>query len=325
MAHVREMCVIGLGLIGGSLLRAATTAGRTAWAATDSTVDAEAATMDGYDAGTDVPAALRRAAERDAMVVLAVPLTAVDDVLRHVGEYAPTCLLTDVTSVKAPMLSSVRRLAPSTRYVGGHPMAGTARSGWTSGRSALFAGSAWVACVEEDTDLTAWAEVAELALEIGARVVPLPSAVHDEVVARISHLPHLLAAVLAGVGAQGGPLAATLAAGSFADGTRVAGSRPELVRAMTEGNRDALLPVLDEALGKLGAARGSLASTGGLAATITAGNQAVRTMEELRAGTRAGVQVDLSAPGARDGLCALGERGGRITAIDGTTVTGEVA
>ncbi|SFA72634.1 prephenate dehydrogenase [Amycolatopsis marina] len=325
MSLVREMCVIGLGLIGGSLLRAATTAGRTAWGATESTVDVEAATVDGYDAGTDVAAALRRAAERDAMVVLAVPLTAVDDVLRQVGEHASGCLLTDVTSVKGPMLSSVRRLAPSARYVGGHPMAGTARSGWESGRSALFAGSAWVACVEEDTDLSAWAEVAELALEIGARVVPLPAAVHDEVVARISHLPHLLAAVLAGVGAQGGPLAATLAAGSFGDGTRVAGTRPELVRAMTEGNRDALLPILDEALGKLGAARGSLASTGGLAATINAGNQAIRTMEELRASKRAGVRVDLSAPEARDGLCALGERGGRITAIDGTVAIGEVA
>jgi prephenate dehydrogenase len=66
------------------------------------------------------------------------------------------------------------------------------------------------------------------------------------------------------------PLA--LAASSFADGTRVAGTRPELVLAMCEGNRDALLAAVDDALGRLGAMRGALASTGGLAATVRAGH-----------------------------------------------------
>ncbi|SFP69849.1 prephenate dehydrogenase [Amycolatopsis arida] len=325
MSDVRAMCVIGLGLIGGSLLRAASAAGHPAWAASASTPDAEAAAADGFDAGTDVTGALRRAADADAMVVLAVPLTAVDDVLRAVAEYAPECLLTDVTSVKGPVRDAVRRRVPRARFVGGHPMAGTARSGWAAGSAALFSGAAWVTCVEEDTDLAAWAEVAALALAVGAHVVPLPADAHDEAVARISHLPHLFAAVLAGVGAQGGPVAAALVAGSFTDGTRVAGSRPELLRAMVEGNRDALLPVLDEALGRLGAARGSLASTGGLAATINAGHEGRRALEELRAATRAGVRVDLTAPDARQGLRALGERGGRLVALDGTVAVGEVA
>ncbi len=321
---MRDVCVIGLGLIGGSLLRAAATAGRTVWGATDSAVDAGKARADGYDVSTDLPGALRRAAEHEAIVVLAVPLTAVGDVLREVGEHAPGCLLTDVTSVKAPVLDSVRELAPGCRYVGGHPMTGTAKSGWAAGSSTLFAGSVWVVCAEEDTDLAAWAEVTTLALDTGAQVVPLGSSAHDETVARISHLPHLLAAVLAAVGAYGGPLAATLAAGSFGDGTRVAGTRPDLVRAMAEGNRAALLPVLDEALGKLGAARGSLASTGGLAATIQAGYNGVRSLAEQRSAARTGVRVNLAAPDARDGLLALGERGGRITAIDGDTAIGEV-
>lgn len=322
---MRDVCVIGLGLIGGSVLRAAVAAGRTAWGASESTVDAEAAAADGYDAGSDVPAALRRAAEHDALVVLAVPLTAVDAVLRLVAEHAPGCLLTDVTSVKGPVREAVRRVAPDARFAGGHPMAGTAESGWKAGTSELLSGAAWVVCVEDDTDLTAWREAAALALDSGAHVVPLGADAHDETVARISHLPHLLAAVLATVGGQGGPLAAALAAGSFADGTRVAGSRPELVRAMTEGNRAALLPVLDEALGLLGAARGSLASTGGLAATVNAGHDALRSLTEHRAAPRTGVTLDLGAPDAREGLLALGERGGRLTALDGETLTGEVS
>ncbi|MTD58439.1 prephenate dehydrogenase [Amycolatopsis pithecellobii] len=316
--------MIGLGLIGGSLLRAASAVGRVTWGATASEADVTAAAAEGFDVSADVEAALRRAGEQDALVVLAVPLTVIDDVLRKVGSVAPRCLLTDVASVKSSVLTSVRRLAPQTRFVGGHPMAGTAESGWRAGNAALFGGAAWVACVEEDTELAAWAEVARLALDVGAHVVPLTAKTHDEAVARISHLPHLLAAVLAAVGADGGPVPMALAAGSYADGTRVAGTRPELVRGMTEGNREALLPVLDEALGRLGAMRGSLASTGGLAATINAGHKGAQALAEARDVTPTGVRVNLSAPDAREGLRALGERGGRITAVADDTAIGEV-
>jgi prephenate dehydrogenase len=166
--------------------------------------------------------------------------------------------------------------------------------------------------------------VAQLVLDIGAHVVPLPAESHDEAVARISHLPHLFAAILATIGAQGGPLAMSLAAGSYRDGTRVAASNPQLVRAMTEGNRDALLPIVDEALGRLGAARGSLASTGGLAATINAGHEGAQALAASLDAERAGVRISLAAPDARDGLIALGERGGRITALSDGIATGEV-
>ncbi|MEC3978837.1 prephenate dehydrogenase [Amycolatopsis sp. H20-H5] len=321
---MRDVCVIGLGLIGGSLLRAAALAGHTTWGAAVSEVDADAASRAGFDVTTDVEAALRRASEQDALVVLAVPMPAVEDLLRQVAEHASHCLLSDVTSVKGPMVDAVRRRAPYTRFVGGHPMAGTAESGWTAGDPALFQGAAWVLGVEHDTDLAAWAEVARLVVGIGAHVVPLPADSHDETVARISHLPHLFAAILATIGAQGGPVAMSLAAGSYLDGTRVAGSSPSLVRAMTEGNRDALLPILDEALGRLGAARGSLASTGGLAATINAGYEGSQAFAVHRDLEFAGVRVDLTAPDAREGLVALGERGGRIIAIDGETAIGEV-
>lgn len=322
---VRDVCVIGLGLIGGSVLRAATAAGRTVWGASTSDDDVRLSTADGHDTGTDVGAALRRAAGADALVVLAVPLTAVDEVLRAVAEHAPNCLLTDVVSVKGPVLASVRRRLPEARYVGGHPMAGTAESGWGATRSDLFDEAAWAVCVEDDTDLADWAEVAGLAVDLGAQAVPVAAVEHDGAVARVSHLPHLLAAVLASVGGYGGPLAASLAAGSFRDGTRVAGSSPELVRAMTEGNRDALLPVVDEALGMLGAARGSLASTGGLAATVNAGHEGARSVAEHRAADRTEIRVRLDAPDARDGLRSLGERGGRITRLEDGIAFGVVA
>lgn len=312
---MRDVCVIGLGLIGGSVLRAAAKAGRTAWGATASEADADAARADGFDVASSVEEALRQAAERDAVVVVAVPLDAARAVLTAVAEFAPQCLLTDVNSVKQPVAAVVRSAAPAQRFVGGHPMAGVARSGWGAGSADLFAGTAWAVCLEHDTDLDAWSEAARLAIDAGAEVVPVTAAQHDAAVARISHLPHLLAAVLAAIGADGGPLTLSLAAGSFTDGTRVAGTRPELVRAMTEGNRSALLPALDDALGKLGAARGALASTGSLGATIRSGHAGAQALQAARNAESTSVRIDLGAPEAAEALLALGEQGGRVTAI----------
>ncbi len=320
---VRPVCVIGLGLIGGSLLRAASAAGREAWGATASTVDTEAAKVDGFHVESRVDVALRLARERDAIVVVAVPLPEVDLTLSTVARNAPDCLLTDVVSVKAPVVEAVRQFAGRARFVGGHPMAGTSASGWAAGSAELFKDAAWVLTVEDETDLSAWREVAQLVLDCGAQPVPASAAAHDDAVARISHLPHLLAAVLAAVGADSGMLPLALAAGSYTDGTRVAGTRPELVRAMCEGNRASLLDAVDDALGRLGAARGALASTGSLGATVGAGHRGWQALNEYRTTPRPAGRIDLSAPDTREALLALGARGGRIVGLEGDfAVTG---
>lgn len=276
----RAVCVLGAGLIGGSLLRAAAKAGRDVWGTSGSEQTAQAARADGFDVTTDTDAALRRADDADALVVLAVPLPALHGVLGRIDAVSPTVRLTDVVSVKVAVADAVAQHAPRARYVGGHPMAGTAESGWSAGQAGLFVDAVWVLAADDGLDTKVWADVAELAWASGARVVPATVDEHDLAVARISHLPHLMAAVLAATGAGGGqggagtdlPLA--LAASSFADGTRVAGTRPELVLAMCEGNRHALLAAVDDALGRLGVLRGALASTGGLAATVRAGHAA---------------------------------------------------
>jgi prephenate dehydrogenase len=312
---VRPVCVIGLGLIGGSVLRAASRAGREAFGA------AEEEVADPRVEPT-VAAALKRAAREDALIVLAVPLPAVDEVLRQVAEHAPGCLLTDVVSVKEPVLAAVARRLPGARYAGGHPMSGKSQSGWEASADDLFDGAAWVVTTEEDTDAEAWRAAVELALDCGAQVVPTTAREHDAAVARISHLPHLLAAVLAATGAEGGSLALSLAAGSFGDGTRVMGSRPELVLAMCEGNRGPLLDAVDDALGRLGAARGSLASTGGLAVTIRAGHEARQALEDLRRADAEEFPIDLTDPEAFENLRDLGTAGGRVLKLDGDTAIG---
>ena len=320
----RALCVIGLGLIGGSLLRAAEGAGWKVRGTATSEADVTAAREAGFDVMSSIEDVLADA-DDDALVVLAVPLPAVVDVLAAVAQHAPHCRLTDVVSVKQPVAAAVERLAPSARYVGGHPMAGTSASGWAAGSATLFRGAPWVVGSDDGADPVVWTQVAQLALDCGAHVVPAGAADHDAAVARISHLPHLLAAVLASVGADGGPLAMALSAGSFTDGTRVAASRPDLVRAMCEGNRSALLEAVDDALGRLGAARGSLASTGALEATIRAGHLARRSFDAARGAARDDtvpindtVPIDLTTAGALTRLRELGQQGGRVIALHHT-------
>ena len=220
----RPVCVLGLGLIGGSVLRAAKAAGREVFGYNRSVDGAQAAHADGFDASTDLAAVLGRAAETGALIVLAVPMPALPMMLEHIAEIAPDCPLTDVISVKGAVLDEVKAAGLLDRFVGGHPMAGTAHSGWSAGDAELFRGAPWVVTVDEHVDAEVWSLVMKLALDCGAVVVPARSDEHDAAAAAISHLPHLVAEALA-VTAGEVPLAFALAAGSFRDGTRVAAHR----------------------------------------------------------------------------------------------------
>ena len=139
------------------------------------------------------------------------------------------------------MLDEVAAAGLQARFVGGHPMTGTAHSGWAAGHARLFIGAPWVISVDDHVDPAVWSMVMQLALDCGSVVVPARSDEHDAAAAAISHLPHLLAEALAVTAAEV-PLAFALAAGSFRDGTRVAASAPDLVRAMCEANASQLLP-----------------------------------------------------------------------------------
>ena len=267
------VCVLGLGLIGGSVLRAAVAAGREALGYNRSAQGSQAAESDGFTATTDLSEALAWAASRDALIVLAVPMPAVEGLLPRVKQLADGCPLTDVIGVKGAVLRLVTAAGLLDRYVGGHPMAGTAHSGWSAGSAVLFRGAPWVISVDSHVDAAVFAQVMHLALDCGAVVVPAKSGEHDTAVAAISHLPHLLAEALAST-AGNVPLAFALAAGSFRDGTRVAGTAPELVRAMCEANAAELIPTLDHALELLHRTRNTLADNGSVAELVNNGHWA---------------------------------------------------
>ncbi len=302
--------MLGTGLIGGSVLRAAVAAGYDAWGYNRSEAGTRAARSDGFDVDSDIEAVLRRAAAADALLVVGVPMPALDAILSDVALFAPGCPLTDVVSVKAPVATAVHRHELGAHYVGGHPMAGTAESGWAASTSELFRGAAWAIGVDTGTRAEPWTRVARLALDCGSYLVPVVAAEHDRAVARVSHLPHVLAEALAVAGAAGGDLALGLAAGSFRDGTRVAATAPGLVRAICEPNADALRDALDDALRLLTDARDTLAADGALGALIDAGYSERDRYDTLERWDITGIR-----PGDHDWLEKLheaGQRGGVI-------------
>lgn len=303
------MCVLGLGLIGGSVMRAAKAAGREVFGYNRSIDGVEAARFDGFDATDALDEVLTRAALGSALIVLAVPVPALPMMLEHVHRTAPDCALTDVTSVKGAVLQVVRSHGLDGRFVGGHPMAGTAHSGWAAGDARLFVGAPWVISVDDDVDAQVWATVMNLALDCGAFVVPARADEHDAAAAAISHLPHMLAEALVATAGEV-PLAYSLAAGSFRDGTRVAATAPSLVRAMCEANSQQLQDTLDRAIELLSRAREGLATTGSVAELVEMGHAA-----RMRYDSFSRPQIlttTIGAPDWREELAAAGRAGGVI-------------
>jgi prephenate dehydrogenase len=305
-----DVAVIGLGLIGGSLLQALAAHGHRmvgfdadpATRATARTAAARAVA----GARWQVAGTVRDAVAQAELVVLAVPLPALPGVLAELTGYDG--LITDVTSVKGP----VRDLAVAHRFVGGHPMAGKETSGFRAADPALFDGCAWVLCLEPGhTDVADWLALAELVTSLGARVVPATADEHDAAVAGVSHVPHLLAAALTTAVADD-PLAAALAAGSFRDGTRVAATRPELIAAMCGGNAVAVGAALDAVLKTLADLRAALTESDPVAAL----RPLLAPASAARAGWPPvpGEQTEL--PVRADVLLRLGRVGGWVTAVD---------
>ncbi|MCV7148612.1 prephenate dehydrogenase [Mycobacterium riyadhense] len=303
------VCVLGLGLIGGSIMRATAAAGREVFGYNRSVEGAHGAQAEGFDASTDLNKTLARAADTEALIVLAVPMPALPTMLAHISESARNCPLTDVTSVKSAVLDEVNAAGLLARFVGGHPMTGTAHSGWAAGHGGLFNRAPWVISVDDHVDATVWSMVMALALECGAVVVPAKSDEHDAAAAAISHLPHLLAEALAVTAAEV-PLAFALAAGSFRDATRVAGTGPDLVRAMCEANAGQLLPAADRVIDLLSHARDSLANHGSVADLVDEGHAARTRYESFPRSDI--VTVVIGAPDWRDQLAAAGRAGGVI-------------
>lgn len=219
----------------------------------------------GYDRDTDrLSTALQRggvtdtalspdAAVTDAdIVVLAVPASAVARVAQEIaGSLRDGAIVTDVASVKTPVVSTLQRLLPDGVWlVGGHPMAGSHETGPDHATADLFVGATYLLTPTTHTDPEAYRTLHRLVAGVGARPMAVDPVHHDRLVAVISHLPQLAATTLMNLATDqarqqhAGLL--LLAAGGFRDATRVAASNPDLWLEICAENRDAIVGVLDD-------------------------------------------------------------------------------
>ncbi len=176
--------------------------------------------------------------DRPSLIVVAVPPDVTADVVQRELERFPDAVVTDVASVKLEPLRTLReRGVDLTHYIGSHPMAGRERGGAISARADIFVGRPWVVCRDGETSAHDLSLVEGLALDLGATLIEMTPEEHDESVALMSHVPQLVASLLAGrfVEAPDGSL--RLAGQGVRDTTRIAASAPELCGADPRGER----------------------------------------------------------------------------------------
>ncbi len=233
---MRSVNVVGLGLIGGSLASALTQRG---WTVHGIDVD-EARVREAKELGLIVDGSL----DRDAVVTfVATPVSSTTEAVLTVLE-STTGIVTDVGGVKAPITKAVT----DSRFVAGHPMAGSELVGLAGADPDLFQSATWVLCPSSTPADATFEGVASVVKELGAEIVALDAARHDELVAIVSHLPHLTAATLMGLASERSQehvAVLRLAAGGFRDMTRIASGHPGIWLDVCKENREAILGALD--------------------------------------------------------------------------------
>ena len=236
MSTQRSANVIGLGLIGGSIALALRRSGFTVWGEDPAVgTESEAVARGIIDhAGIDPDAEL---------TFVATPVNSVPEAVRTALE-STTGVVTDVGSVK----STAAGAGMNPRYVPGHPMAGSELHGLDGADASMFEGAVWVLTPTGETSDDAFNLVAGTVTRFGAEVVALQPEQHDDLVAMVSHVPHLTAATLMGLADERSEehlALLRLAAGGFRDMTRIASGSPAIWLDICEQNREAILRGLD--------------------------------------------------------------------------------
>ena len=235
-----RVAVLGLGLMGGSIVRALTERAPRSSVIGWSPDEGERRAAHEAGAIDRAPDRWQEAVADADLVVLAVPPAATCSLLVDVGRHAPPeSTLSDVASLKEPVARSARDAGLAGRWVGAHPMAGGEASGFGASRGDLFEGArVWL--VSEDAASERARRVRLLWSRLGARPAQIGAEEHDRLMARASHLPQLAATVLASVLAEAGLSLDDLGTGGR-DTTRLAASSPEMWRELLEHARPELV------------------------------------------------------------------------------------
>ncbi len=293
-----RVALIGTGLIGGSIGLALSRAGmdvrgfdadpkRAAGALSIGAVAEVADSIDAVVQGADIAIVATPVSQVAALVVAALD--------------AGAAVVTDVGSVKGPILRAVQQSRPelASRFVGGHPMAGSEQDGLDGADVDLFEGATWVLTPAPWTDPGAHTAVRSMVSELGAEIIEVTPEHHDAIVAVVSHVPQLAATTLMDVATTTGEEQAILlrlAAGGFRDMTRIAAGDPGIWPDICLANRDAIVGALDEYLRALAVVRGLVAAGDGdaLLQVLERARSARRNLP--RRATVSGPLVELRVP-----------------------------
>ena len=244
---MNRVAIIGLGLMGGSLGLALKRASRVTVSAFARRAETrELAIKSGaVDEVFETPQGALRGAD---LAVFCTPVLSVPEIVETcMPAFGKGCIVTDVGSTKAEL---VRRMATlvrpgGIRFLGSHPMTGAEKTGIESARADLYAGTVTAITPGPETDPAAVEAVTDLWRSVGARVISLDPGEHDLLVARTSHLPHLIAALLVGAaGREVTPRLKSLVGQGFRDATRIAAGSPEMWHDIVKTNKSAIITEL---------------------------------------------------------------------------------
>ncbi len=233
--------IIGLGLIGGSLGLDLKAQGQEILGVSRKAMTCQTAVEIGVADQASTDLSILAPAE---IVIICTPIAKIADTLQQLIPYLqPETIVTDVGSVKQPIVQACSQLW--SNFIGGHPMAGTAKQGINAVQANLFKGAAYVFTPTIE-NAVAIAKLTNIAQSVGATPYVCSPEVHDAAVAWISHLPvmistSLMTACLGETDSQVLELAQHLASSGFRDTSRVGGGNPELGKMMAQYNRKALL------------------------------------------------------------------------------------
>jgi prephenate dehydrogenase len=274
--------VLGLGLIGGSVARARHEMGDFVWG-----LDIDAATARGArDAGV-VDAIVSESLEelREAhVVVLAVPVTSAPALLTRIAPFIRSAeLVMDVGSTKRAIVSHAESVGLGARFVGAHPMAGGAGSGWSTSQAALFRNARIYLCATTSTESGVLQRASTWWSDLGGRPEVIAAEDHDTMVAYTSHLPQVLSTLLAQTLAGVGLYRDSLGPGGR-DMTRLSEAGPEMWAPILTANRDAIAAALHSFESRLAALHEAVVSGDEprLAAAMAAGRTWFRGNPEAR-------------------------------------------
>ena len=246
-----RLCLIGAGLIGGSIARAARERGGIARrVVAHSRRPDTLARVRELGFADEVEGDAARAVEGADCVVLCVPVGAYAGMMERIAPHlSPGCVLSDAGSTKGSVLRDLLPLLPEgVHLVPAHPMAGTEHSGPDAGFASLFENRYCILTPPEGADPAAVERIAEMWRRCGSSVETMDAATHDKVVAIVSHLPHLIAFTICGtaddLAEESREAVLKFAASGFRDFTRIAASDVDMWRDIFLNNREALLEML---------------------------------------------------------------------------------